>query len=51
VIGGQTTYVAKCLVGPAGTFVPTANTNYWLWLKVTDSPEIPVLLVGELRVT
>jgi hypothetical protein len=51
VIGGLTVYVARILVGPGGTFVPSAATNYWLWVKVTDSPEIPVMFVGELRVT
>jgi len=51
VISGQTTYVAKCLVGPGGTFVPAANTNWWTWAKISDNPEVPVLFVGELRVT
>jgi hypothetical protein len=47
---GAPVYVAKCLVGPGGTFVPTAATNYWFWLKITDFPEVPVLFVGELRI-
>lgn len=48
--GAQVSYVARCLVGPGGTFVPTAETDYWVWVKITDSPEIPVLFVGELQV-
>ena len=44
-------YTAKCLVGPGGTFAPTANTGYWVWVKIADSPEVPVMFVGELRVT
>jgi hypothetical protein len=51
VVSGQTVYVAKCLVGPGGTFVPTANSNWWLWIFVQDSPEQPKIFVGELRIT
>jgi hypothetical protein len=50
-IAGQTAYVAKILVGPAGTFVPTALTNYYAWVKISDSIEVPVIFVGELRIT
>jgi len=47
--GGLTVYVARCLVGPGGTFVPTANTAYWVWVKVSDSPETPVLGDGDIQ--
>ena len=50
-ISGQTAYVARCLVGPGGTFVPTANTTYFVWLKVSDNPEIPLKQCGTLQVT
>ena len=50
-ITGQTAYVARCLVGPGGTFVPTANTTYFVWLKVQDSPEVPLKFCGTLQVT
>ena len=50
-ITGQTAYVAKCLVGPGATFTPTANTTYFLWLKIQDSPEIPLKYVGTFSVT
>lgn len=44
------TYRVRCLVGPAGavTLVPGM---YQVWVKVTDSPEIPVKLAGPLKVT
>jgi hypothetical protein len=50
-ITGQNAYVAKILVGPAGSFVPTQGTNYWIWMKITDSPEVPVMQVGTLQVS
>jgi len=50
-ISGVTAYVARCLVGPGGTFVPATLTNYWVWLRVEDNPEIPVVQVGELQIT
>lgn len=43
------TYSARCLVGPGGSFTPTAGT-YEVWVKVTDSPEIPVLRSGTVVV-
>jgi hypothetical protein len=42
-------YVARCLIGPSGTTALT-NGNYVVWLKVTDSPEIPVRIAGELSI-
>ena len=42
-------YAAKCLVGPAGTIALGIGT-YICYLKVTDSPEIPVLIGGQLQV-
>ena len=49
-IAGQTAYVAKILVGPGGAFVPAAGTSWYVWVKVTDSPEVPILMVGTLVV-
>ena len=43
------TYYARCLVGPAGTVTLAAGT-YEVWVKVTDSPEIPVKRSGTLIV-
>lgn len=43
-------YTAKCLVGPAGTITLGIGT-YIVYLKVTDSPEIPVLIAGQLQIS
>lgn len=43
-------YSAKCLVGPAGTTAPGIGT-YYVYVKITDSPEIPVLLAGQLEIS
>jgi hypothetical protein len=43
-------YNAKCLVGPTGTTVLTLGT-YVMYLKITDSPEVPVLIGGQLVIS
>jgi hypothetical protein len=43
------TYFARCLVGPGGT-VTLADGTYQVWVRVTDSPEIPVKKSGVLVV-
>lgn len=43
-------YSAKCLVGPAGTITLGLGT-YVIYTKVTDNPEIPVLITGQLQIT
>lgn len=43
-------YAAYCLVGPGGT-ITLGLGSYYMYLKVTDSPEIPVLVAGILQVT
>ncbi len=40
-------YLAQCLVGPSGTITLGTGT-YVIYLKITDSPEIPVLVGGQL---
>ena len=42
-------YQAKCLVGPSGIINPGIGT-YVMYIKITDNPEIPVLLVGQLQI-
>ncbi len=37
--GGK--YLAQCLIGPGGTVTLTAAT-WWIWVKVTDNPEVPI---------
>jgi len=44
-----TTYTACCLVGPAGV-ITLAKGRYEMWVKVTDSPEVPVLPAGAIEV-
>ena len=46
----QNAYYAKCLVGSGGA-VTLAAGRYDIWVKVTDSPEVPVKLAGQLLVT
>lgn len=43
-------FIAQCLVGPGGAVALTA-ARYDMWIKVTDSPEIPVINVGTLMIT
>ncbi len=43
-------YAAYCLVGPGGTINPGIGT-YVVYLKVTDNPEIPALIVGQLQIS
>lgn len=42
-------YNAKCLVGPAGTVTLGLGT-YYAYMKITDNPEIPVLIAGQLQI-
>lgn len=42
-------YVAKCLIGPGGTTQLSVGL-YVIWVKITDSPEIPVLIAGQLKI-
>ena len=43
-------YNAKCLIGPGGTITLGIGT-YISYMKVTDDPEIPVTVVGQLQVS
>lgn len=42
-------YRATCLVGPGGN-IELAAGRYWIWVRITDNPEVPVLSAGELQV-
>jgi hypothetical protein len=44
------TYYARCLVGPGGA-VTLADGVWAVWVKVTDSPEIPVRKVGKVTIS
>src|ERR1035441_10677135 len=43
-------YSAKCLVGPGGT-ITLGIGSYTAYVKVTDSPEIPVFVAGLLGIS
>ena len=43
-------YSAKCLVGPSGTISLGIGT-YIIYVKITDNPEIPVLIGGQLQIS
>lgn len=43
------TYRAQCLVGPAGTVTLTAGV-WSVWVKITDSPEVPVKRAGNIKI-
>jgi hypothetical protein len=43
-------YRAKCLVGPSGTITLGTGT-YVIYLKITDNPEIPFDIVGQLQIS
>lgn len=56
--GGWETYdataktaVARILVGPSGTLAAPAVGTWDVWVKVTDSPEIPVIKAGSVVYT
>ncbi len=43
-------YLAQCLVGPSGT-TTLGIGDYYIWLKIADNPEIPVLVAGQLQIS
>jgi hypothetical protein len=44
-------YLAQCLVGPGSSGVVLAQGTYAVWVKITDSPEVPVKPAGTLAIT
>jgi hypothetical protein len=42
-------YYARCLVGPGGA-IELDDGLYQVWVRITDSPEIPVLTAGYIKV-
>lgn len=43
-------WLARCLVGPGGAVTLAAGT-YDVWLKIVDSPELPIRRVGLIEVS
>lgn len=50
VVGGETFYVVRVLVGPGADADP-GEGDWQMWVRVTASPQVPVLPAGVLRVT
>jgi hypothetical protein len=50
-VPGTTAYRAQVLVGPGSSGPVLAVGKYQVWIRVTDSPEVPVLPVGQLAIT
>jgi hypothetical protein len=47
----QGTYIARCLVGPANSGTVLAPGLYVVWVKITDSPEVPIRQAGTLQIS
>lgn len=43
-------WLARCLVGPAGTITLVAGP-YDVWVQITDAPEVPIRKVGLLEIS
>lgn len=44
-----TVYLACLLSGPSGAVTPDKGT-YYVWMRVTDTPEVPLRLIDTLKV-
>jgi len=47
----QGNYLAQCLIGPSGGVTVLTPATYYVWVQITDNPEVPVLTAGSLRIT
>ncbi|MEU6513630.1 hypothetical protein [Streptomyces sp. NPDC046978] len=48
---GTNAYRAQVLVGPNSSGPTLDKGRYTVWIRITDSPEQPVIAVGQLAVT
>ncbi len=46
-----TVYYARTLVGPGGDYVPSADTAIDVYVRISDSPEVPVKKAVTIRFT
>jgi len=46
---GAGRYWARCVVGPGGVVQLTAGT-WWVFVQITDNPEVPVVGAGAIEV-
>lgn len=45
------THYARCIVGPVSGVVTLVSGNiYEIWIKISDSPEVPIKKAGPARV-
>jgi hypothetical protein len=44
-------YLAQILIGPANGGVALPAGSYQIWLRITDSIEVPVQRAGDLEIT
>lgn len=50
-ISGTNTYWAQILIGPGGSGPVLTVGRYFVWIRITDNPEQPVIPVGWLAIT
>ncbi|MGW2692340.1 hypothetical protein ACWC3Y_10815 [Streptomyces sp. NPDC001296] len=50
-VPGTNGYTAQVLVGPGSSGPTLAAGKYTVWIRITDTPEQPVINVGQLVVT
>lgn len=47
----QGDYLAQCLIGPDGGTITLTPGAYYVWIKITDNPEVPIRNAGYLIIT
>lgn len=47
---GTGTYEAQILIGPANGGIPVTVGLYNVWIRITDSPEVPIWIIDLLDV-
>jgi hypothetical protein len=47
----DTTFLAQLLVGPGSGGLALGAGAWSIWVKITDSPEVPVMQPGQLTIT
>lgn len=47
----QGTFLAQCLLGPGAGGVTLPAGMYTVWVKINDSPEVPIKPVGTVQIT
>lgn len=50
-VSGTNTYWAQILIGPGSSGPVLAVDRYFVWIRITDNPEQPIIPVGWLAIT